>query len=61
MKLTATLLICLFSVNSALADSGGAPHSHAPEGPLIMKVIGGALIVMISLVVYFGVIKKNKK
>ena len=43
----------------ALADAGGGAHSHGPEGPMVIKIIGAALIVGISVVVYFGFLKKK--
>lgn len=54
-------MIFLTLTTNALAEPGGAPHSHASEGPLLMKLLGGAIIVIVSLVVYFGFIQKKKK
>ncbi len=45
----------------AMADAGGGAHSHGPEGPLLIKILGGLLIVGVSVIVYFGFLKKKKK
>jgi hypothetical protein len=57
---TGVILAAAGSGASAWADAGGG-HSHGPEGPLLMKILGGVLIVGLGLAVYFGVLQKKKK